>query len=101
MGARLQRHVGVGPGGEGARLVQGVNLGVRGAGLLVPAATNDDAVAHDQAADRGVRGGLTQAAPSQGQRRAHMFQVNIGHKTFFATETRRKRREPRQKHKPG
>src|SRR5690606_26052774 len=79
MAAGLQGDVGGSAPRPFAGLAQGVDLGVRLAGALVPAFADDLAVAHDHAADTRIGMGGEQPQTRQPQRPGHEGLVGRAH----------------------
>ena len=75
MAAGFERHVGSSALSRNAGRLQRMHFGVRLAGTLVPAFANDDAIAHDDAADTGIGSGGQQPTLGQLQRTRHEFVV--------------------------
>ncbi len=71
--ARLHRHVEGGTAGAFACCAEGDDLGVRPAGVLVPALPHDLAVAYDHGADDRVRMRRPAAALGKLQRALHVL----------------------------
>ncbi|MDB5574471.1 MAG: hypothetical protein JWR79_1628 [Tardiphaga sp.] len=71
MRTRLQRHIERRALGLRARAAQSFRLGVRTAAVLGPAAPDDDTVLDDDRADRGIRCGPPQPAPTERQSQLH------------------------------
>ncbi len=81
--ARFQRDVSGGAPRPVAGGAQRMDLGVRLAGLLVPAFADDFAVTHQHAADARIGRGRAQAALGQLQRARHHAVVDGGKTHFF------------------
>ena len=71
VGARLEVDVERGSPGPGAGLLEGQDLGVRGAGAAMPCLPDQPAALHDHAADHGVGVGLAPAPLGQVQGPRH------------------------------
>ena len=75
MRARLERHVHRGALRGFLGVPQRLDLGMRAAAGLRPAAAKDDAVLHDHRADRRIGPGRAQPAPAERQRQRHEARV--------------------------
>ncbi len=79
VGTGLQRHIGRGPPGQRSGLCQRFDLGMGSAPRLRPAAPDDPAIAHDDAADRRVGPAIALSTPPEGQRKGHVPLVGVFH----------------------